>query len=248
MQQDTTPERWNEQLTQAFLDYGRYCVPDRERQQQIIVALVPRLDRPFTVVELCCGEGLLAQAFLERFPTCTVYGLDGSDGMLQQARERLALYGERFRAQCFDLFAHDWRRADGSAHAIVTSLAVHHLDGPQKQALFRDVYGMLTPGGVFVLADMVEPAHPLGRAVAADAWDEVVRERALALDGHTAAFDFFAREHWNTYRYPDPDDIDKPSRLFDQLKWLEQASFVDVDVHWMRAGHAIFGGRKPGSN
>jgi hypothetical protein len=32
--------------------------------------------------------------------------------------------------------------------------------------------------------------------------------------------------------------------LLDQLKWLEGAGFVDVDVYWMRAGHAIFGGRK----
>jgi hypothetical protein len=46
------------------------------------------------------------------------------------------------------------------------------------------------------------------------------------------------------YRYFDPDDIDKPSRLLDQLKWLEQAGFADVDVYWMLAGHAIFGGRK----
>jgi hypothetical protein len=45
------------------------------------------------------------------------------------------------------------------------------------------------------------------------------------------------------YRYFDPDDIDRPSRLFDQLKWLERAGFVDVDVYWMQAGHAIFGGR-----
>jgi tRNA (cmo5U34)-methyltransferase len=66
----------------------------------------------------------------------------------------------------------------------------------------------------------------------------------LALDGNTAAFDFFAREGWNTYRYLDPDDIDKPSRLFEQLKWLEQAGFADVDVHWMRAGHVVFGGHK----
>ena len=46
------------------------------------------------------------------------------------------------------------------------------------------------------------------------------------------------------YRYFDPEDIDHPSRLFDQLKWLEQAGFADVDVYWMLAGHALFGGRK----
>jgi hypothetical protein len=103
---------------------------------------------------------------------------------------------------------------------------------------------MLDREGVFVIADVMQPAHPLGAAVAARAWDAAVRQRALELDGTTAAFEMFERERWNMYRYFDPDDIDKPSRLFDQLSWLSQADFVDVDVYWLNAGHAIFGGRK----
>jgi tRNA (cmo5U34)-methyltransferase len=213
----------------------------------MIVALVPHLDRPFTVVELCCGEGLLAEALLERSPTCTVIGLDGSAGMLQRAQERLAAYEARFQARQFDLAETSWRETAQAVQAVVTSMAVHHLDGPQKQALFRDVYRMVTDGGAFVIADIIQTAHSLGQGLAAKAWDEAVRERSLELDGNTAAFDFFTREGWNTHRYLDPDDIDKPSRLFDQLKWLEQAGFADVDVHWMRAGHAVFGGRKLGN-
>jgi tRNA (cmo5U34)-methyltransferase len=238
-------DRWDEQVSRAFIDYGRYVVPERERQVQTIVALLPRLDGPCTVVELCCGEGLLAAAILERFPTYTVQGFDGSTEMLQRARERLARFGERFQARPFDLAARAWRDVDDPVHAVVTSLALHHLDGDQKQLLFRDVYGMLAPGGAFIIADVMEPAHPLGWELAADAWDEAVRERALELDGTTEGFDFFERERWNMYRYFDSEDIDKPSRLFDQQKWLEQAGFVDVDAYWMRAGHAIFGGWKP---
>ena len=48
------------------------------------------------------------------------------------------------------------------------------------------------------------------------------------------------------YRYFDPEDLDKPSCLLNQLKWLELAGFVDIDVYWMSAGHAIFSGWKPG--
>ena len=238
---------WDEQISQKFLDCGRYFVPERESQLQIIVDLVPCPDRPGTIFELCCGEGLLAQALLERFPACTVCGFDGSTTMLRRAQERLARFGERFQPKPFDLASRSWRAVDRPVHAVVTSLAVHHLERPQKQVLFRDVHRMLAPGGVFVVADLVEPAHPLGREVAAKAWDEAVRERALELDGTTDGFDFFQRERWNSYRYFDPEDIDKPSRLLDQLKWLEQAGFVDVDIYWMRAGHVIFGGWKPGS-
>ena len=233
---------WNEDNSQTFLDYGRYFVPDREHQIATICQLIPLRQHPFNVLELCCGEGALAAALLERFPTCTVYGFDGSRDMLQQAQQRLAPYSDRFRPQHFDLAAHDWRHLPWPVHAVVSSLAVHHLDGGQKQELFRDLQRLLTPGGVVVIADVVQPAHPLGVALAAAEWDRAVQQRALELDGHTEALAIFEREGWNMYRHPDP--VDKPSRLMEQLLWLEQAGLSDVDVYWMRAGHAIFGGRK----
>lgn len=235
---------WDEQSSRTFIDYGRYFVPDRELQIRTICDLIPPATESARIVELCCGPGLLAEALLERFPTSAVHGVDGSPEMLRTAQDRLAQYGARFTSQLFDLAADEWRSSFANLHAVVSSLAIHHLDDQQKQALFRDVYRMLDSAGVFVIADVVQMAHPLGAAVAAQAWDEAVRQRGLALDGTTAAFDLFERERWNMYRYFDPDDIDKPSRLFDQLIWLNEAGFVDVDVYWVKAGHAIFGGRK----
>jgi tRNA (cmo5U34)-methyltransferase len=126
----------------------------------------------------------------------------------------------------------------------VSSLTLHHLDGAQKQALFDEMCALLVPGGVFIIADLVEPAGRLGWELAARVWDEAVRERALELDGTLEGFTLFESERWNLYRHFDPEDIDKPSRLLDQLKWLEQAGFVGVHMVWMRAGHAIFGGAK----
>lgn len=235
---------WNEELSRQFIDYGRYFVPEREHQIDIMTKLLPDHEESWTVLELCCGEGLLAEALLERYPACRVVGLDGSAEMLRRAGQRLARFGARFQPGVFDLAAAAWRQVNGAVQAVVSSLAIHHLDAAQKQQLFRDIHILLSPGAPFVIADMIEPAHARGRQVAATAWDEVVRERAMLIDGSTQAFDFFAGEHWNTYRYPDPDDIDRPSPLFDQLKWLAQAGFVDVDVHWMRAGHALFSGWK----
>ena len=52
----------------------------------------------------------------------------------------------------------------------------------------------------------------------------------------------FEREGWNTFRHPDP--MDMPSGLYAQLGWLSQAGFDCVDVYWLKAGHAIFGGQK----
>ncbi len=235
---------WDEQTSQLFADYGRYFVPDRTRQIETICALIPPQSEPFNALELCIGEGLLADAILQRNLSCTLHGYDGSHEMLKRARKRLAVYKARFRPKQFDLASRTWRRNTLRPHAVVSSLAIHHLDGEQKQMLFRDVWRMLEPGGVFVIADVVEPTTKAGWQVAAETYDEVVRTRALELDGTLRAFEAFEQTQWNLFRHFDPADYDKPSPLFDQLKWLEQAGFVAVDIHWMVAGHAIFAGLK----
>lgn len=236
---------WSEETSQTFIDFGRYFVPEREQQIEAFCDLVPPRDQPFNILELCCGEGLLAGALLERFPGCTIYGFDGSPAMLEHARRRLVGYGDHFQPQLFDLADRSWRAPEWPIHAVVSSLTIHHLDGAEKQQLFQDMARLLQPGGSFLIADVIEPASRAAAALAAKAWDAAVRQRALEIDGNLEAFGYFEREKWNMYRYPDPDDIDKPSRLLDQLNWLQQAGFADVDVFWMKAGHALFGGRKP---
>lgn len=235
---------WNESDSQIFADYGRYFVPDRERQIETICALIAPRNGPFNVIELCCGEGLLADAILQRLPNCTVHGYDGSHEMLKRAKKRLSLYKDRFRPKLFELASRTWRRTTLHPLAVVSSLAIHHLDDEGKQRLFGDVFHMLEPGGSFVIADVVKPATVHGWKIAAQTYDEVVKARALELDGSLRAFAAFEQTKWNMFRYFEPDDIDQPSPLFAQLQWLEKAGFVDVDVYWLVAGHAVFAGRK----
>jgi SAM-dependent methyltransferase len=235
---------WTEETSRLFIDYGRYFVPERDQQMSMIAALLSCLEGPGLILELCCGEGLLAEVILDSLPSVTVHGLDGSAGMRQRAQERLARFGERFRCAGFDLASRSWRRPEFDIIAVVSSMAIHHLTAPQKQELFFDIHRMLVPGGALIIADIVEQKIEAGTRLAAETWDGVVRERSLELEGHTGPFDFFQREGWNTFCFLDPEDIDKPSALYDQLRWLEQAGFVDVDVHWMLAGHAIFSARK----
>jgi len=239
---ELTP-KWGKDASREFIDYGRYFVPERETQIQTICGLIPPRFEPFHVLDLCCGEGLLAEEILKQYNAAIVHGYDGSPAMLTTAQKKMAPFGDRFDTRSFDLADPGWRTVVWPLHAVVSSLAIHHLDGVEKQQLFADVEQMLAPGGAFIIADVVQPTNQFGTAVAAGAWDRAVQKRAIALDGNMAAYDFFKEEKWNMYRHPDP--IDKPSTLFDQLQWLTEAGFDAVDVYWMQAGHAIFGGRKP---
>lgn len=239
---------WSEKLSQEFIDYGQYFVPDREHQIEVIVDLLQMGESPGKIIELCCGEGLLAEAVLKRYTGCQIKGYDGSPDMLRKAGVRLERFGDRFEGALFDLGGDDWRSVESQVQAVVTSLAVHHLIGREKAKLFTDVYQMLAPGGAFIIADIIDPNHPSGQAVAAAAYDAVVFERSMAIDGNPDAYEFFQREGWNIFHELPPDDIDKPSPLFDQLRWLDAAGFVNIDVFWMQAGHTIFGGWKREEN
>lgn len=232
---------WSEENSRFFIEYARYVVPEREAQIQTICRLIPDPGQPFDVLELACGAGVLANAILERFPACTLHGLDGSEEMLNAARQRLALFGARFQPGKFELSADDWRAPGPVFQAVVSSLAIHHLDGRGKARLFRDLYSLIKPGGALLIADVVQPAGQQATAYAADTFDEILRRQSLALDGNLNAYHHF--QDWNLFRYPD-DAMDHPSPILDQLKWLEAAGFQQVDVFWMQAGHAIYGGYK----
>jgi tRNA (cmo5U34)-methyltransferase len=236
---------WNDEVSQQFIELGPYCIPERELQRRMLIALVPEREGPQRLLELGCGEGHLAEGLLDRFPGYRLLALDGSPAMLKIASGRLARFGDRAQCRLFSLADSTWRASDAGALAILSSLVIHHLEGEEKLALFRDLFTLLAPGGLLAIADLVQPAHPQGVRLAADAWDEAVRQQALAIDGRLDAFHRFEDQQWNTFRFPDPDDIDHPSGLFELLRWLEQAGFVAVDVHWMRAGQAIFSGWKP---
>lgn len=236
------PPGWEDDDTRTFLEYGSLFVPDRELQIELMVGLLPDLPGEFHLLDVGCGEGLLAEAVLERFEDAFVHGLDGSPGMLRRAAARCAPYGDRFTGESFDLAGGEWRRQPFPVTGVVSSLALHHLDGMGKRTLFRDLYDLLEPGGVLLIADLIEPASRAGREAAADAWDDAVRQRSRALRGSTEALERFRELEWNLFRHPDP--ADTPSPLFDQLTWLAEAGFSGPDVYWMKAGHAVYGARK----
>ena len=58
---------WSEADSEHFIDEGKYFVPERELQIEIICGLIPPGPDDALLVELCCGEGLLTHALLTQF-------------------------------------------------------------------------------------------------------------------------------------------------------------------------------------
>jgi trans-aconitate methyltransferase len=233
---------WTEQDSATYRDIAAVAVPRRDEMMATLLSLAPFTpEQTFRIVDIGCGDGRLAAALLERFPRATLLALDGSESMRDHAKRRTAFAGDRAHVRAFDLAALDWWDLMHGAGLVVASLCLHHLNDAKKQYLLKAIAERLSPGGAFLIADVIDPLHPNARQLAADAWDTSAREQAEA----APESDLYARfldAQWNLFRFPDP--ADRPAALFHQLVWLKHAGFASVDCFWMYAGHAVFGGFK----
>jgi tRNA (cmo5U34)-methyltransferase len=137
----------------SYLSMMREAVPGYDSFEEATVAATG--GGATTILELGTGTGETTRGVLNKHPDAHLISIDASPGMVKVARENLP-------ADRVDVIL--GRLEDplprGPFDLVVSALAVHHLEGEHKADLFRRVAAVLTPGGRFVLADVVEPVNP----------------------------------------------------------------------------------------
>jgi tRNA (cmo5U34)-methyltransferase len=138
----------------TYLDLMHEEVPAYERLQEAVGLATAGLTVS-SVLDLGTGTGETLAAVLAHHPAATAVGVDENGAMLEAARQRLV-------GQLLDLRVADLTEPlpDGPFDLVVSALAIHHLEGPDKADLFARVGAVLRPGGRFVLGDVVLPADP----------------------------------------------------------------------------------------
>jgi tRNA (cmo5U34)-methyltransferase len=138
----------------TYLDLMRAEVPAYGRLQEAVADATEGV-HVTSVLDLGTGTGETLAAVLGRHGGAVAVGIDKNEAMLDAARERLgALPVEFVVAQLSDPLP------AGPFDLVVSALAVHHLEGSDKAALFARVAEALPPGGRFVLGDVVIPRNP----------------------------------------------------------------------------------------
>jgi tRNA (cmo5U34)-methyltransferase len=188
--------------------------PRRGEGESVLLDVVPRGAR--RVLDLGTGDGRLLALLLRDRADMQGVGVDLSKIMLRAAGQRFAGDGR------VELVEHNLVHelpALGRFDAVVSSMAIHHLEHQRKQSLFAEVFAILRPGGVFANFDHVaSPTHRLHLAFFAALGEPLEHE--------------------------DPSD-----RLLDvetQLTWLRETGFDDVDCYWKWREMALLVGIKPG--
>ncbi|MCO1655032.1 class I SAM-dependent methyltransferase [Pseudonocardia humida] len=103
------------------------------------------------VLDIGCGTGNLLLALGARRPDLDLAGIDPDPKALARATRKARRAGVAVR---FDRgFADTLPYPDGSVDRVFSSLMLHHLDPPVKDATLAEVRRVLRPGGALVLAD-----------------------------------------------------------------------------------------------
>jgi trans-aconitate 2-methyltransferase len=98
------------------------------------------------VLDAGCGSGRVTEALLERLPGGSVVALDASTAMLEEARRRLARFGDRVTYIQADLGQP--LPIDPPVDAVLSTATFHWV--PDHDALFANLAAILRPDGRLV--------------------------------------------------------------------------------------------------
>lgn len=136
----TTPRDWD------AATYDRVADP-MTRWGEAVLERLP-LGGDETVLDAGCGSGRVTERLAERLPRGRVIALDGSPSMIDQARRRLAPFGERIAYVVADLGRPLPLGPLAPVDAILSTATFHWV--PDHDALFANLAAVLRPGGRLV--------------------------------------------------------------------------------------------------
>jgi tRNA (cmo5U34)-methyltransferase len=135
----------------SYVAMMRADVPCYDELQDVVAAATMGIE-PLRILELGTGTGETARRVLAAHPNARLVGIDSSEAMLDVARADLT--GDLRVQRLEDPLP------KGPFELVVSVLAVHHLEPEDKRDLFKRIRHELTPGGRFVLADVIVPERP----------------------------------------------------------------------------------------
>lgn len=205
--------------------------------RQVIAAHALEVRR---VLDLGAGDGIATSELLEHYPIERALLVDFSEPMLEEARRALAGSEAAIEVIWGDLLHSEWRdavAATGSFDLAISRFAIHHLPDARKRTLYREVLDMLRPGGLFINIEHVQSLSPVYER----AFYRSIAEGIFAVEGGARSVE----EIEATYTHPDERAANILAPVEDQLAWLRDAGFADVDCLFKAFEMAVLAGRKP---
>jgi tRNA (cmo5U34)-methyltransferase len=176
------------------------------------------------VLDLGAGTGLFSKHVMEKCPKANFVLYDLAEKMLEVAQDRFRQYPKQFR-----FVIGDYRKLEVSQDfdLTISSFSIHHLADDEKRDLFRRIYGVLKERGLFINIDQIRGETPYLQALYWKHWLKEVRRAGASEERIRESIDRRAA-------------YDRDASLFDQLQWLKEAGFVNVDCVYKNYFAGVF--------
>ena len=204
-------------------------IPHYEEMINALISSIPfDKDDSIKVMDLGCGTGTVTKLLKDKFEDANVTCLDLAENMIEMAKIKLNGYKD------IDYITGDFYHFNfpEKYDVIVSSLALHHLvTDEDKKEFYAKIYKALNPSGLFLNADVILGSNNYLQELYLEKWKEFMNQNVSMEE---------IEKKW----IPAAKEEDHPAKLVDQLEWLQNIGFKDVDVIWKYYGGAVYGGYK----
>jgi tRNA (cmo5U34)-methyltransferase len=217
MLKKTTEEFYNA-FSDKYTDAIIKCVPRYFEMIEMLFYYLPTDYAPESILELGCGTGNLTAVIYKNFPVAKITAVDISTDILQVCKERINSKNIKFVKGDFSKseFAKD------SFDLVISSIAIHHLKNEEKKKLFNNIFSWLRRNGILVFSDQF-------KGISDELYEKHIglwKENALLSNVSESEWDIWM-EHQKMHDYHETID--------NQMTWLKQAGFKQVDILWKYA-------------
>lgn len=226
---DRTKKQLIERFDEAASAYDRQrrkLIPCFDDFYQIAVSLTDEGNDAPSILDLGAGTGLFSAFMLQKHPRAKLTLVDLSGSMLEVARTRFSGV-PNVTYMIGDYTTCEYRE---KYDIVISSLSIHHLADAEKQQVYRTAYALLNDNGLFINADQVLGSTPALEQRYKQDWRGKVESSGLSPGEIYAAYE--------------RTKLDRMSTLEEQLAWLKQAGFSDVDCIYKYFNFVVMAGWK----
>ncbi|SFM72191.1 class I SAM-dependent methyltransferase [Methanolobus profundi] len=228
MPSDEVPENKTPHLPEDYDSKISAVLPYYRSFHDETIYLVRSLpEAPNIWMDTGCGTGTFVSKAIEHFPDTRFLMVDPSEGMLEQAMEKLSTYPCN-KIEILEASAtQDITKELSEQPDVITAIQCHHyLDMENRKRAVGKCYELLKEGGIFITFENISPLTEEGIDVGKRYWGDFQSRHGRTEEEIEIHLERFGTEYF-------------PITVEEHLELLRETGFRTVELFWysyMQAG------------